>query len=591
MVVTRGRGKKRSFGKALSLIFKTIWRDHKVLVLVFVAMSLASGSLAAVSPRIMQGLIDMITSGIFDSKNFTLLLALFILSIMGTAVFRFLSNKANFYLATQAEDKWRYAALRHYYDLPLAWHDKHDSGEIGNRIDRGGSSIFVIIAEVFSEGLFISTITLLLILTYTFLRYPTFGFLLVAPLPLYLLVTYFTSKKLVVGQTKLNKLDRMAGTAFYDGVGNYRAVKSFGKETDETKNYSSKWDAFHLLEYKLQRVWLTQEFLHSLVEMGMRAVVLGYGVYSALGGALSVGEVVLLFSYQAMTFEPMKYLNRIYIRLRRNLKRASNLFDIVSEEDLLGDKPGTKEIGPIRGEVLVEKVGFKYTGKIPALKDVSLRIPAGTTTALVGKSGSGKTTLALLLMRFYDPVKGKITFDGVDLGNIKRSSLREHVAWIPQDTSLFNRSIWENISYGNKKATMKEIIEAAKLAHAHDFILKTPKRYDSVIGERGVRLSGGQRQRIAIARALLTKPSLLILDEATSHLDSETEQAIKESIRKLHHKTTLVIIAHRLSTILHADQIAVMDKGRVLDVKKHSDLLKSSQLYKALYKLQFHKGK
>ncbi len=265
------------------------------------------------------------------------------------------------------------------------------------------------------------------------------------------------------------------------------------------------------------------------------------------------------------------------------------MFEILAENDKLKDSGDAVGINQLKKEIVFETVSFEYAGKVDALHDINIKIPAGTTTALVGKSGAGKSTLALLLMRFYDPSNGKILFDGVDLKKIKRSYLRQQIAWIPQDTSLFNRSIKENIAYGNPKVSMKEIISAAKLAHAHDFILQTLKGYDSVIGERGVKLSGGQRQRIAIARALLIKPSVLILDESTSHLDSETEKAISESIRTLHHKTTQIIIAHRLSTILHADQIVVLDNGRIIAVGKHNELLKNP-VYKRLYELQFHKN-
>jgi ABC-type multidrug transport system fused ATPase/permease subunit len=220
-----------------------------------------------------------------------------------------------------------------------------------------------------------------------------------------------------------------------------------------------------------------------------------------------------------------------------------------------------------------------------ALHDVSASLKAGTTTAIVGRSGAGKSTLAMLLLRFYDPDDGSIRWNGIDLRDASRESLRNKTTLILQDTTLFNRSIAENISYGKPNVMQSDIEHAAKLAHAHDFITHLPNGYGSIVGERGVRLSGGQRQRIAIARALLVKPELLVMDEATSHLDSETELAIQDAIRYLHGKHTQVIIAHRLSTVQHADNIILMDKGKILSQGTHNQLLRHP-LYRKLCKLQ-----
>lgn len=375
----------------------------------------------------------------------------------------------------------------------------------------------------------------------------------------------------------------------YDGIANVRSVKAFGKEKEETANYSRKWSGYHLYEYGVERLWFAQDFLQNLIEVVMRTGVLAYCIYSSMQGTISVGEIILITSYQQMTFAPLASLNQLFTRLRRNAKKAAHLFKMINEEDLMKDKHNSVSVKPLRKEFKLEDVHFEYSGKITALHNINLTIPAGTTTALVGRSGAGKSTLALLMMRFYDPDYGKILYDGVELKDIKRVSLRKNLAWIPQDTSLFNRSISDNISYGKITATQKDIEEAAKLAHAHEFITKTPEGYKSVIGERGVKLSGGQRQRIAIGRALLTKPSILVMDESTSHLDSETEKAISDSIRILHNKCTQIIIAHRLSTILHADQIVVMDKGRIVAIGKHEQLL-SNPIYKNLYQLQFHRN-
>ncbi len=577
------------FSRIISIIFRSTWIHFPWIMVGLLALAFFSGTLQAAAPKILQVIIDLLVKGNgWQVQGFWKLLIAYGLCLLGGAIFKFGASKISFYLATQVEDKWRYAALRHYHELPFAWHDQHDSGEVGSRIDKGGSAVFVIIHELIGQNIFVSFLILAIIIVYTIVMYPSFALVLLFPIPLYIIITYIISQKIAAGQAHLNVLSEIANRTLYDGVANVRTVKAFGKEKEETKNYATKWSGYHLYEYGIERLWLIQDFLQSTIEISMRTIVLGYCAYTTYNGSISIGELTLIMSYQQMTFAPLVQLNSLFTRLRRNVKRISHLFEIIAEEDALHDKPNAVNIKPLQKEITVKKMHFEYSGRIAALHGLNLRIPAGKTTALVGRSGAGKSTLALLLMRFYDPEEGSIMWDNTDLRQIKRASLRKKVAWIPQDTSLFNRTIKENIAYGKQNVTQEEVEEAAQLAHAHDFILQTPNGYSSVIGERGVRLSGGQRQRIAIARALLTKPSLLIMDESTSHLDSETEKAISDSIRELHHKTTQLIIAHRLSTILHADQIVVLDKGRIVAVGKHEDLLKNP-VYKRLYLMQFHR--
>ena len=576
-----------SFFEVVSTIFKSTIRHFKWWSILFFFTALIASVLMTLSPKILQQIIDLIVHN--QTDGFWKLSGIYGACLLGGYVFRGLATQISFYIATQVEDIWKYIGLRHYYDLHLSWHDQHDSGETAGRIDKGGSAIFVIIFEIFGNNLCVSFITLILVLTYMFWAYPFFGMILIFPIPLYIIVTYFISEQIVLKQIKLNKMWSESDRTLYDGIANVRSVKAFGKEKEETANYARKWSGYHLYEYGVERLAFTQDFLQNLIEVIMRTGVLAYCIYSSIQGTITVGEIILITSYQQMTFAPLASLNQLFTRLRRNAKKAAHMFKIINDEDIMKDKHNSVSIKPLKKEFKLEEVHFEYSGKITALHNINLTIPAGTTTALVGRSGAGKSTLALLMMRFYDPDYGKILYDKTELKDIKRVSLRKNIAWIPQDTSLFNRSISENIAYGKITATQKDIEEAARLAHAHEFITKTPEGYKSIIGERGIKLSGGQRQRIAIARALLTKPSILVMDESTSHLDSETEKAISDSIKALHHKCTQIIIAHRLSTILHADQIVVMDNGRVIAVGKHNELL-SNPIYKNLYQLQFHRN-
>lgn len=577
------------FNRVVGKVFGSVWTDFKLYSLLFIFLALLTGFLLTAAPKIFQQIIDLLLSGARNTSDFLKLLVMYFFCFFLGHLGRFASSKISFYIATQVEDKWRFAGLKHYYDLHFAWHDQHDSGWVGNKIDKGGSSVYTIIHELFGDQLLVSSITLIFVLVYSLWLFPILFLFLVVPIPIYIYVTYVISQKITVGQARLNILENIASRTLYDGVANVRTVKSFGREKGETQNYASKFIAYHLFEYCVEKLWFKQTFIQSALETFLRALLIAYSIYAVIKGKLTIGQVILITSYQQMTFFPLQQLNQLFTRIKRKAKQAEHLFEIMSVDDLLADSANAVKISSLQKEIRVENIDFEYSGKVDALHNINLKIPVGTTTALVGRSGAGKSTLALLLMRFYDPSKGSILFDNIDLKTINRESLRKQIAWIPQDTSLFNRSIKDNIAYGIQNATQKHVETAAKLAHAHEFILKTPKGYTSVIGERGVKLSGGQRQRIAIARALLMNPSVLILDESTSHLDSETEKAISESIKKLHHKTTQVIIAHRLSTILHADQIVVLDKGKVVAVGKHNELL-ANHVYKKLYELQFHRN-
>lgn len=579
---------KKDFGfaRVLRIIFESLWTAFPYRFSLFIILTVIAGLLLTIGPKVLQQIIDLTVSGKSLNGYFWQLFILYGGSLFGGAIFKFLAAKVSFYIVTQVEDKWRYAGLRHYYKLPALWHDSHDSGEIGSKIDKGGAGVFVLLYELFGYNLLVSFITLIFVISYMLWMFPKIGILLILPIPIYVIVTYILSQKIARGQAKLNKLGDIANQALYDGVANVRTVKAFGQEIKETKHYADKWSAYHFFEYTIERLWFTQEFLQTIIEISMRTLILAYCVYKTFNGELTIGQFILVINYQQMTFAPLAQLNQLFTRIRRNAKRVAHLFEVIAETDPLTDKG--RAVSPLKKEISIENLNFKYSKKIPALKNINLKIPAGSITALVGRSGAGKSTLALLLLRFYDPNAGNILFDGINLKDISRNHLRNIVSVIPQDTSLFNRSIRDNISYGKQTASLAEIIFASKLAHANNFILKTQNGYDSVIGERGVRLSGGQRQRIAIARALLVKPSILIMDESTSHLDSETEKAINESIKHLHHKTTQIIIAHRLSTVLHADQIVVMDKGRIIAIGKHKELL-NNPIYTKLYRLQFKK--
>jgi subfamily B ATP-binding cassette protein MsbA len=306
---------------------------------------------------------------------------------------------------------------------------------------------------------------------------------------------------------------------------------------------------------------------------------------------MSFNSFVALNAGMAMLYPAFKSMSRIYLMMQKCLASTSKVFELLDREPAINDSPTAKTLPRVRGEISFREVSFTYGGETPAVTQIDLNIPPGTTCALVGASGAGKTTLLALLQRLYDVSSGTIAIDGNDIRDVTQASLRENIATVNQDIFLFHDTIANNIRYGRLDATHEEVETAAKQAYAHEFILAQPNGYDTIIGDKGCLLSGGQQQRLSIARALLKNAPILLLDEAMSALDSESEKQVQRAIDTLAEGRTVVAIAHRLSTILHAQQIVVMDHGRVLDVGNHSELYGRSAAYRRLYDLQFTQPK
>ena len=290
-----------------------------------------------------------------------------------------------------------------------------------------------------------------------------------------------------------------------------------------------------------------------------------------------------------MLYDPVKKLSRIHLVMQQCFNATHNIFEILNRKPLIQDRPDAVDISGSTGDIKIENVTFRYRTELPAaLRDIDLHIEPGRYYALVGSSGAGKSTILSLLLRFYEPEGGVIKLDGRDINAIKQNSLREQIGMVSQETFLFHDSILNNIRYGRMDATKEEVLEAAKQAYAHDFIMLQPNGYETVIGDKGCLLSGGQQQRVSIARALLKNAPVLLLDEAMSALDSEAEREIQAALDRLSEGRTVIAIAHRLSTVLKADQIVVMDKGEIREMGTHRELLETSTIYRKLYDLQFN---
>jgi ABC-type multidrug transport system fused ATPase/permease subunit len=317
-------------------------------------------------------------------------------------------------------------------------------------------------------------------------------------------------------------------------------------------------------------------------------IILWYGTGEVLAGTLSVGELVAFVSYLALFYVPVNQIHSVNHMLQHALAAGERVFEILDTKPEVADKPGVmRPAGKLRGEVAARHVSFHYRPDIPVLKDVNFEVKAGERIALVGPSGAGKSTLIKLLMRFYDVQEGAITLDGHDLRDLPLAYVREQIGLVQQEPFLFNGTVKENIAYGDLAASQVRLEEVAQAARAHEFVVELPEKYDTWIGERGVKLSVGQKQRISIARVLLKDPPVIIFDEATSNIDTETEVKIREALVELTRNRTTFIIAHRLSTLRHVDRIFVLDGGRLVAEGAHEALLARSGLYRTLYEAQF----
>lgn len=320
-----------------------------------------------------------------------------------------------------------------------------------------------------------------------------------------------------------------------------------------------------------------------------RISAIAFGAYLIVEGEITVGTLVAYLGYIGGLFGPVQNLTGIYTTFQMATVSLENIFEILDTNDFLGDKPDAVEPGRIKGEVVYENVEFSFVASgNKIIRNFSLHARPGESVAFVGPSGSGKTTLIALLQRFYDPDKGAIYLDGYDLRQLKQISIRRQMGVVMQDALLFNESVFENIRYGRQDASYDAVVQAAKAANAHDFIMSLPDGYETLAGERGSRLSGGERQRIAIARAILKNPPILILDEASSAMDAELESLVQEALNKLMKGRTTFIIAHRLNTVVNADKIVVIKKGRIIEQGTHNELFGQDGYYASLVKKQTH---
>ncbi|SDE98840.1 lipid A export permease/ATP-binding protein MsbA [Sporolituus thermophilus] len=547
-------------------------------------MVMAAGSNLVV-PWIIKDVIDKVLAA-KDMVTLNLIAAGIIVLFLLRGVFYYGQTYLMSYIGQLVVNDIREKVYRHLQRLSLAYFERHQTGTIMSYITNDVAALQNALVQNVIE-----------LVTEAMVLIGSMGAMFVLDWKLSLL-TFITlplvAQAMNVFGRKLRHASRITQeraaditSVLQETISAIRVIKSFVREDYEIARFER--ENYHNFRANMKTAQLSgmlTPVVEFLAAIGV-TVIIWYGGREVINGDLTAGALIAFLIYVVNISNPVKRLSRVYANIQRALAAAQRIFDVLDTEPEIKEMPGAVELPPINGHVAFHNVTFEYTGGKPALIDISFEAKPGQMIAIVGPSGAGKTTIANLIPRFYDPTAGYITIDGTDIKTVTLKSLREQIGIVPQETVLFNGTVYENILYGRLDATADEVIAAAKAANAHSFITAMPHGYDTQIGERGAKLSGGQRQRIAIARAILKDPRVLILDEATSALDTESEKLVQEALDKLMVGRTAFVIAHRLSTIQRADLILVMDKGRIVERGTHAELVAAGGLYSKLYQVQF----
>lgn len=560
---------------------KHLWPYYLVVSVASVVMALLNQA----QPLLTKTIIDRLGAGNTELSPVLFLAAIIVAVDVGSTL---ISNVAGYWGDIMAA-KLRYFLSTRYYEhlltLSQRYYATELTGKIINRLNRsihGVSDFTNMFANNFLQFLLTTVFTLVVVARYSWVVAIFFASLY----PIFMWLTSRTSKKWREYQKKINEYNDIAGGRFAEVVGQIKVAKSYVSEKTESSFFAGKLKKAIGLTYPQSKLWHKQDIYRRLVLNAIFGIVYVYIFWQAVNGNFTIGEVVLLVQYGALIRIPIFSMSFLVDRTQRAVADSRDYFEAMDEKPDVVDAEDAKTLKIKQGMVEFKNVDFAYEDNVQVLHDVNFTVDAGSKVAFVGESGEGKTTITNLLLRLYNTKSGSIEVDGQDVSAITQKSLRENISVVFQEATLFSGTVRENIAYGRPKANEAEIIAAAKAANALDFIEKLPKGLDTLVGERGVKLSGGQKQRVAIARALLKDAPILILDEATSSLDSKSEHEVQLALETLMKGRTTLIIAHRLSTIAGVDKIITLRRGRIDEVGSPESLSKTKGIYAELLNLQ-----
>ena len=577
--------------KALSGLFPYLWPrgsfELRARVVVSVLLLMAAKGVNVTVPMIYKRAVDALTPGHAAMVVVPIMLIVaYGLARVGAQAANELRDAVFAKVEQNAVRQVALATFRHLHALSLRFHLDRQTGGLSRAIERGIRGTEFLLSYLLFN--FVPTMFEILLVCGILWRLysASFAVAMFVTVVTYVVFTFTITDWRVKYRREMNARDSEANTKAIDSLLNFETVKYFANEEHEARRFDTALHAYERAAVKAQATLSVLNIGQGLImSLGLVVVML----LAAAGVAqhrMTVGDFVMVNSYLVQLYAPLNVLGMVYRNIKQSLTDLESMFRLLKVRADVEDKPGAPAIAARRGEIVFDHVSFRYDRRRPILKDVSFRVPAGATVALVGPSGAGKSTIARLLFRFYDVDEGAIRIDGQDLRDVTQTSLRRTIGFVPQDTVLFNDTVRYNIGYGRPGAGEAEIQEAARLARIHDFISSLPDGYRSTVGERGLKLSGGEKQRVAIARVILKEPRILIFDEATSALDTKTEREIQASLDEVSADRTTLMIAHRLSTVVGADEILVMDGGRIVERGTHASLLAEGGTYAAMWRRQ-----
>ncbi len=579
----------RSDWAVIKTLFPYLW-VYKWRVIAAMA-ALIGAKLANVGvPVVLKKLIDQLT---IDPSNPKALLVLPLGALVAYGLLRLsttvFTELREFLFSRVTQRAVRTIALRvfrHLHALSLRFHLNRQTGGMTRDIERGTRGVSSLISFTLFNIL-PTLVEITLVLGYLITHYDIwFSAITGVALVSYIVFTVLVTDWRTHFRRTMNDLDSKANTKAIDSLINYETVKYFGNEDYEANRYDEGLKSYENAAVRSQTSLSLLNTGQSLIIAAAVTMILWRATEGVIAGTMTLGDMVLVNAFMIQLYIPLNFLGVIYREIKQSLADMERLFSLLDQNREVADNADAKALATHGAKVVFSNVDFSYETKRQILFDVDFTIPAGTTTAVVGHSGSGKSTLSRLLFRFYDVNSGAITIDGQDLRTVTQESLRRAIGIVPQDTVLFNDTIEYNIAYGKPGASHDDIVAAARAASIHDFIESLPDGYKTMVGERGLKLSGGEKQRVAIARTLLKEPAILIFDEATSALDSKAEQAIQAQLKEIAKNRTTLVIAHRLSTVADAQQILVLDHGRIVERGTHQSLLAADGLYAQMWERQ-----